>query len=42
MKFGKQYEFHKIPEWSEHYFDYNKVKKLLKEFKNKHRNGTLI
>jgi hypothetical protein len=39
MKFGNQYEFHKIPEWSENYFDYGLVKKLLKEFRNKHRSG---
>ena len=30
MKFGKQFEFYKIPEWSEFYFDYNGVKTVLK------------
>ena len=30
MKFGKQFEFYKIPEWSEFYFDYNGVKTILK------------
>ena len=30
MKFGKQFEFYKIPEWSEFYFDYNGIKTVLK------------
>lgn len=33
MKFGIQFEFHKIPEWYIEYLDYNKVKSLIKEFK---------
>lgn len=41
MKFGKQYDFHKIPEWAEHYFDYNSLKKLLKSFHKKHLNSNL-
>jgi SPX domain protein involved in polyphosphate accumulation len=30
MKFGQQYDFHKIPEWSENYLDYDYLKKSLK------------
>ena len=30
MKFGKQFEFYKIPEWSEYYFDYSGIKTVLK------------
>ena len=30
MKFGKQFEIYKIPEWSEFYFDYNGIKTVLK------------
>ena len=30
MKFGKQFSFYKIPEWSEFYFDYIGVKTVLK------------
>ena len=30
MKFGKQFAFYKIPEWSEFYFDYIGVKTVLK------------
>jgi SPX domain protein involved in polyphosphate accumulation len=35
MKFGKQFEFHKIPEWYTDYFDYQKFKKLISAFKKK-------
>ena len=31
MKFGQQFNFHKIPEWSEYYFDYKALKKFIKE-----------
>ena len=30
MKFGKQFEFYKIPEWSEYYLDYNGIKTIIK------------
>jgi len=30
MKFGKQLEFYKIPEWSEYYLDYNGIKTVIK------------
>ena len=41
MKFGKQFDFYKIPEWSEFYFDYISIKKLLKYLdKRRHKNKT--
>ena len=30
MKFGRQFEFYKIPEWSEFYFDYKGIKTVIK------------
>ena len=30
MKFGKQFEFYKIPEWSEYYLDYDGIKTVIK------------
>jgi SPX domain protein involved in polyphosphate accumulation len=30
MKFGSQFDFHKIPEWSEYYLDYEYLKRVLK------------
>ena len=42
MKFAKQFEFHKIPEWSEHYLDYYNLKTLLKKFKIKHQKSISI
>jgi SPX domain protein involved in polyphosphate accumulation len=39
MKFGKQFEFHKIPEWAEYYLDYSELKRLLKEVLNSYRKG---
>ena len=30
MKFGKQFEFYKIPEWSEYYLDYQGIKTYMK------------
>lgn len=35
MKFGIQFDFHKIPEWSEHYFDYKALKRMLKKYVKK-------
>ena len=29
MKFGKQFELYKIPEWFEYYFDYEGIKLIL-------------
>jgi hypothetical protein len=31
MKFKLQFDFHKIPEWSEYYLNYRDLKMLLKE-----------
>ena len=42
MKFGKQFEYHKIPEWSEYYLDYTELKLILKDFQIKYRRGKLI
>ena len=30
MKFGKQFDLYKIPEWFEYYFDYEGIKLMLK------------
>lgn len=35
MKFGKQFDFHKIPEWYSEYLDYQKLKALINQFKKK-------
>jgi len=35
MKFGNQFEFHKIPEWYTEYLDYQKFKELIKAFKSR-------
>lgn len=32
MKFGIQFDFHKIPEWYQEYFDYLRFKLLSKDF----------
>ena len=41
VKFGKQFEFHQIPEWTEYYLDYNSLKILIKKYeriiKSKHK-----
>ena len=29
MKFGKQFEFYKIPEWYEYYYDYKTIRYVL-------------
>jgi SPX domain protein involved in polyphosphate accumulation len=33
MKFGQQFEFHKIPEWYDQYLDYRKLKALINKGK---------
>ena len=33
MKFGQQFEFHKIPEWYCQYLEYEKLKKMIEDFK---------
>lgn len=35
MKFGVQFEFHKIPEWYSEYLDYRRFKGIIKKFKKK-------
>lgn len=35
MKFGTQFEFHKIPEWYINYLDYVKFKELISNFKKR-------
>jgi len=35
MKFGKQFAFYKIPEWSEYYLDYAAIKTVLKFIDNR-------
>ena len=35
MKFGRQFESYKIPEWFEYYLDYNKLKTVLKFIDNR-------
>ena len=35
MKFGKQFELYKIPEWLEYYFDYKGIKLILKFLDNR-------
>ena len=37
MKFGKIFEFHKVPEWEQFYFNYDHLKSLIKQFKSKRR-----
>lgn len=35
MKFGVQFEFHKIPEWYTDYLDYVRFKQMISAFKKK-------
>ena len=35
MKFGVQFEFHKIPEWYTEYLDYMRFKAMISTFKKK-------
>ena len=35
MKFGRQFELYKIPEWLEYYFDYKGIKLILKFLDNR-------
>lgn len=41
MKFGLQFEFHKIPEWYSEYLDYKRFKGLIKKFKVKVKAGEI-
>ena len=42
MKFGQQFEFHKIPEWYDEYLDYENLKYLLRRFSGNVEYGTLV
>jgi hypothetical protein len=42
MKFGKQFEFHKIPEWYTDYVDYVRLKELITLFKKKVKSKNTI
>jgi glycerophosphodiester phosphodiesterase len=42
MKFGRQFDFHKIPEWSEFYLDYKELKKSLKNIQKIRRKSKII
>ena len=37
MKFGQQFNFHKIPEWSQYYFDYKALEIFIKEIIKKQK-----
>jgi len=37
MRFGQQFNFHKIPEWSQHYLDYKILKKLIKKYMKRYK-----
>ena len=42
MRFGQQFEFHKIPEWYDEYLDYENLKAILKKFQGDVEYKTLI
>jgi len=42
MKFGEQFEFHKIPEWYNKYLDYEKLKDLIETFQDRTKSGELV
>ena len=42
MRFGEQFEFHKIPEWYTFYFNYNHFKKEIEKFKEDRQAGDYI
>ncbi len=39
MKFGQQFEFHKIPEWFEDYLSYKRLKQLLQKYSHRVKAG---
>ena len=41
MKFGQQFEFHKIPEWYNVYLDYDLLKHMIEDFKSQQKQGEL-
>ena len=42
MKFGQQFEFHKIPEWYNAYLDYESLKRMIEKVKKKQKKGKLV
>ena len=40
MKFGQQFEYHKIPEFYNSYLDYEFLKQMIEAFKDSRKNGT--
>ena len=42
MKFGVMFEFHKIPEWYQWYFNYELMKNLIEDFKEERKAGHFI
>ena len=42
MKFGTQFEFHKIPEWYDMYLDYESLKTSIETYKDNQKKGKLF
>lgn len=42
MRFGHQFEFHKIPEWYLQYLDYEGFKLMIEGFKEEVKKGNMI
>ena len=42
MKFGELFEFHKIPEWYNEYFDYKKFSTIITNHKETVKTGRLV
>lgn len=42
MKFGTQFEFHKIPEWYDMYLDYEYLKVSIETYKDNQKKGKLM
>ena len=42
MKFGTQFEFHKIPEWYDMYLDYESLKTSIETYKDNQKKGKLM
>ena len=42
MRFGEQFEFHKIPEWYNQYLNYELFKKKIEQFKESQKKGDFV
>ena len=42
MKFGEQFEYHKIPEWYNQYLSYEGFKKKIEQFKIQQKGGDFV